>query len=164
MIICTENDEKFNIYKDRINNRKVIFTIKQIFKDNWNKFFSDNPNIKIRDIVYYNVNRMLKCKTTDLGFSYSSLISVRIPNSVKEIDYYLFYGCSNLKEIYFPSGVTILDQEGIFGNFSQGKIADGSIIYVPDEDTKNSLNEGTCTTCSYNSEWTTIIVDPTKFN
>ena len=69
MIICTENDEKFNIYKDRINNRKVIFTIKQIFKDNWNKFLSDNPNIKIRDVVYYNVNRMLKCKTTDLGFS-----------------------------------------------------------------------------------------------
>lgn len=92
MIICTENDEKFNIYKDRINNRKVIFTIKQIFKDNWNKFFSDNPNIKIRDIVYYNVNRMLKCKTTDLGFSYSSLISVRIPNSVKKLTIIYFMG------------------------------------------------------------------------
>ena len=69
MIICTENDENFNIYKDKINNRKVVFTIKQIFEDNWNKFLSDNPNIKIRDIVYSNVNRMLKCKTTDLGFS-----------------------------------------------------------------------------------------------
>ena len=69
MIICTENDEKFNIYKDRINNRKVIFTIKQIFNDNWNKFLFDNPNIKICDIIYYNVNRMFKCKTTDFVFS-----------------------------------------------------------------------------------------------
>lgn len=69
MIVCNENDEKFNIYKDKVKNRKVIFTIKQIFKDNWNNFLLDNPNIKIRDVVYSNVNRMLKCKTTLLGFS-----------------------------------------------------------------------------------------------
>lgn len=69
MIICTENDKNFNIYKDKVKNRKVIFTIKQIFEDHWNNFLLDNPNIKIRDVVYSNVNRMLKCKTTDLGFS-----------------------------------------------------------------------------------------------
>ena len=69
MIICTENDKNFNIYKDKVKNRKVIFTIKQIFEDHWNNFLLDNPNIKIRNVVYSNVNRMLKCKTTDLGFS-----------------------------------------------------------------------------------------------
>ena len=69
MIICTENDKNFNIYKDKVKNRKVIFTIKQIFEDHWNNFLLDNPNIKIRDVVYSNVNRMFKCKTTDLGFS-----------------------------------------------------------------------------------------------
>ena len=69
MIICTENDEDFINYYDKVKNRKVIFTIKQIFEDDWNYFLLDNPNIKIRDVVYSNVNRMLKCKTTDLGFS-----------------------------------------------------------------------------------------------
>ncbi len=96
------------------------------------------------------------------AFSYSSLTSVRIPNSVKEIDYCLFYACSNLKEIYLPSGVAILNQEGVFGN-SDNHIAEGSVIYVPDEDTKNSLKKD-CTVCSYSSKWTTVIVDPSKFN
>ncbi|MGN0973250.1 MAG: transposase [Bacilli bacterium] len=69
MIICTENDKNFNIYKDKVKKRKVVFTIKQIFEDHWNNFLLDNPNIKVRNVVYSNVNRMLKCKTTDLGFS-----------------------------------------------------------------------------------------------
>lgn len=69
MIICTENDKDFINYADMIKNRKIRFTIKQIFKDHWNDFLSNNPNIKIRDVVFSNVNRMLKCKTTDLGFS-----------------------------------------------------------------------------------------------
>ena len=32
-IICTENDKNFIKYKDIIKNRKVNFTIKQIFSD-----------------------------------------------------------------------------------------------------------------------------------
>lgn len=69
MIICTENDKDFINYADMVKNRKIRFTIKQIFKDHWDDFLSNNSNIKIRDVVFSNVNRMLKCKTTDLGFS-----------------------------------------------------------------------------------------------
>lgn len=69
MIICTENDKEFVNYSDKVKNRKINFTIKQIFKDHWNNLLLDNPGIKIRDIVYSNVNKMLKCKTIDLGFS-----------------------------------------------------------------------------------------------
>lgn len=69
MIICTENDKDFYKYKNLIKNRKVKFTIKQIFSDWWNKFLETYPNLKIRDVVFSNVNRMLKCKTPSLGFS-----------------------------------------------------------------------------------------------
>ena len=69
MIICTENDEEFINYSDKVKNRKITFTIKQIFKEHWNNFLLNNPGIKIRDVVYSNVNKMLKCKTIDLGFS-----------------------------------------------------------------------------------------------
>lgn len=67
MIICTENNKDFIKYEDKVKNRKTIFTIKQIFKDWWNKFLEAYPNISIRDVVFTNVSRMLKCKTWDLG-------------------------------------------------------------------------------------------------
>lgn len=69
MIICTENDKEFIKYESKVKNRKTIFTIKQIFKDWWNKFLEAYPNIKIRDVVFSNVDRMLKCKTWDLGYA-----------------------------------------------------------------------------------------------
>ena len=62
MIICTENDKDFYKFKDKVNNRKVIFTIKQIFKDWWNKFLVTYPNLNIRDVVFLNVERMLNVK------------------------------------------------------------------------------------------------------
>ncbi len=69
MIICTENDRNFIKYEAKIKNRKTIFTIKQIFKDWWNKFLEAYPNINIRDVVFTNVSKMLKCKTWDLGYA-----------------------------------------------------------------------------------------------
>lgn len=69
MIICTENDKDFIKYEAKVKNKKTIFTIKQIFKDWWNKFLETYPNINIRDVVFINVNRMLKCKTWDLGYA-----------------------------------------------------------------------------------------------
>lgn len=69
MIICTENDRDFIKYEAKVKNRKTIFTIKQIFKDWWNKFLEAYPNISIRDVVFTNVSRMLKCKTWDLGYA-----------------------------------------------------------------------------------------------
>ena len=79
MIICTENDKNFYKYKDKVNNRKVVFSVKQIFKDWWNKFLDTFPNFNIRDVVFSNVERMIKCKTWNLGFTIFSC-----PNCGKE--------------------------------------------------------------------------------
>ena len=69
MILCTENDREFINYEDKVKNRKTIFTIKRIFKDWWNKFLENYPNLNIRDVVFNNVERMLKCQTWDLGYA-----------------------------------------------------------------------------------------------
>lgn len=68
MIICTELDKNFIHFEDKVKNRKGSFTIKQIFKDWWNKFLDIYPNLNIRPIVFSNVDKVLKCKTRDLGF------------------------------------------------------------------------------------------------
>ena len=47
MILCTENDKDFIKYKDKVKNRKVLFTIKQIFKDWWYKFLDTYPNLDL---------------------------------------------------------------------------------------------------------------------
>lgn len=67
-IICTQDDELFNSYKDKVALRKVIFHIKDIFKDHWNNFLNEYPNFYIRETVFYNIKRLLKCKTAALGF------------------------------------------------------------------------------------------------
>jgi len=87
MIICTENDKNFIKYKDIVNNRKVVFSIKQIFKDWWHKFLDTYPNLNIRDVAFSNVERMLKCKTWDLGFAIFSC-----PISDKNFKQIRFYG------------------------------------------------------------------------
>ena len=79
MIICTENDKDFYKFKDKVNSRKVKFAIKQIIKDWWKKFLDTYPNLNIRDVVFSNVEKMLKCKTWDLGFAIFSC-----PNCDKE--------------------------------------------------------------------------------
>jgi len=68
-IICTEDDKNFIKYKDKINDRKVKFTIKQVFSDWWNLFLNNFSNLKIRDVVYKNVKKILQCKTFNLGYS-----------------------------------------------------------------------------------------------
>ena len=64
MIICTENDKDFIKYEAKVKNRKTIFTIRQIFKDWWNKFLEAYPNISIRDVVFTNV---VECLNVKLG-------------------------------------------------------------------------------------------------
>ena len=78
-IICTEDDKLFDKYKHSISNRKVIFHIKDIFIDHWNDFLNKFPLLNIRETVFYNVKRMLKCKTLDLGFDV-----FKCPNCGKE--------------------------------------------------------------------------------
>ena len=78
-IICTENDKLFESFKNNVSNRKVIFHIKDIFKDWWNNFLNEYSNFTIRDTVLYNVKRMLNCKTLALGFDV-----FKCPNCGKE--------------------------------------------------------------------------------
>lgn len=68
-IICTEDDKDFELYSDKVNNRKVVFTFKQIFFDWWDTFLIHHPNINIRDIVGESVNKLLTCGTLFAGFS-----------------------------------------------------------------------------------------------
>ena len=67
-IICTQDDSHFKDYENKISKREVIFNIKTIFKDHWNNFLNKFTKIIIRDTVFDNVKRMIKCKTLDLGF------------------------------------------------------------------------------------------------
>lgn len=88
MILCTQNDKEFNNYKDLIKRKKVVFTIKQIFSDSWDLFISQFQNIKIRNIVFKTVDRMLKCKTFELGFT-----CFKCPSCGKEK--ILFHSCKS---------------------------------------------------------------------
>lgn len=69
MILCTENDNNFINYKDKVKNRIVIFTIKQISKDWWNNFLDSYPNLNIRNIVFLNIERVLKCQHWDSEYA-----------------------------------------------------------------------------------------------
>ena len=53
MILCTENDNDFIKYKDKVKNRKVTFTIKRIFKDWWNKFLNNLEKIEVERCLLY---------------------------------------------------------------------------------------------------------------
>jgi hypothetical protein len=67
MIVCTSKDPEFNLYKNIIKDKKVKFTINQIFSDWWLDFLDAFPNLFIRNVVYQNISRMLACKTKELG-------------------------------------------------------------------------------------------------
>jgi hypothetical protein len=69
MIVCTQDDKNFFKFKDKVNCRKVRFTIKQIFSDWWDDFVEKHPKLKIRDVVFKNVRKILCCKTFFLGYS-----------------------------------------------------------------------------------------------
>ena len=67
-IICTQDDELFNEYKEKVSNRRVLFHIKDIFIDHWNNFLNKFSYFIIRQTVFDNVKKMIKCKTLELGF------------------------------------------------------------------------------------------------
>ena len=87
-IICTQDDILFKQYENHINDQKVKYHIKDIFKDYWNKFLKSYPNINIRETVFDNINKMLKCKTLDLGFDV-----FKCPNCGKEK--FCFHTCKS---------------------------------------------------------------------
>lgn len=69
MIICTEKDDNFKFYKDKVNDRKVSFHIKDIFKDHWNDYKIKFSNRKRRPIIDKIINTFLLCKSFNLGYS-----------------------------------------------------------------------------------------------
>lgn len=88
MIVSIENDKNYWKYKNKVKDKKTRFTIKEIFEDWWNKFCDKYENIKIRDVVIKNLDRMLKCKTKDAGFSL-----FKCPECGKEK--FLFHTCKS---------------------------------------------------------------------
>ena len=52
-----------------IKDKKAKFRLKDIFADNWDAFVDANPNLNIRPIVFYEVDRLISCKTSSLGYS-----------------------------------------------------------------------------------------------
>ena len=68
MIICTQDDIIFNKYKDAVNNRKVKFKIQVIFSKWWPIFLNKYKHLNIRPIVKESVDKMINCKTGNLGF------------------------------------------------------------------------------------------------
>lgn len=87
-VICTQDDMLFKQYENYINDKKVKYHIKDIFKDYWNKFLNSYPNINIRETVFENISKMLKCKTLDLGFDV-----FKCPNCGKEK--FCFHTCKS---------------------------------------------------------------------
>lgn len=61
-----------NEYIKRSNlkvNRKG-YSITDIFRDYWEPFLRDNPHLNIRESVFENVERILKCQTPELGYHF----------------------------------------------------------------------------------------------
>ena len=52
----------------------------------------------------------------------SRLVSITIPNSIKTIGKYAFYGCSSLTTINIPEGVTLIDDYTFYGCHSLSSI------------------------------------------
>jgi len=63
-------DNLLEFYNKNFHTDKSIkFRLKDIFSDNWDNFVRDNPNLPIRDVVFKEVERMINCKTSALGYS-----------------------------------------------------------------------------------------------
>ena len=62
-----EKIDSFNkiSYKDRTIN----FRLKDIFSNHWDNFLKNNSNLNIRPVVLKEVNKMISCRTSKLGYS-----------------------------------------------------------------------------------------------
>ena len=69
MIVCTGKDKEFNLYKDKVKDRKVNFHIKDIFNDHWDDYKVKFAHRKRRPIIDKVVNKFIICKTFLLGYS-----------------------------------------------------------------------------------------------
>ena len=69
MIVCTEKDDDFIIYKDKVKNRKVLYKIKDIFADWWDNYKIEFAHRKRRPIIDKVISKFLLCKSFELGYS-----------------------------------------------------------------------------------------------
>ena len=69
MIVCTDKDELFNIYKSKVKSRKVLFHIKDIFNDWWDDYKIKFKDRNRRPIIDKVVDKFLLCKSFLLGYS-----------------------------------------------------------------------------------------------
>ena len=60
---------KYLMFKEYPKNN--TYSIKDIFIEHWDNFciFAKDNNLNIRDIVYFEVAKMMKCRTKHLGYS-----------------------------------------------------------------------------------------------
>ena len=60
---------KYLMFKDYPKNN--TYSIKDIFIEHWDNFciYAEDNNLSIRDIVYFEVAKMMKCRTKHLGYS-----------------------------------------------------------------------------------------------
>ena len=62
--------EKIDFYnKISYKDRTINFRLKDIFSDHWNNFVKNNSNLNIRPVVLKEVNKMISCRTSKLGYS-----------------------------------------------------------------------------------------------
>lgn len=54
-----------NFYKDRT----IKFRLKDIFNDHWDNFIKENSHLNIRPVVLKEVDKMISCRTSTLGYS-----------------------------------------------------------------------------------------------
>jgi len=61
---------KYLMFKDFPKTKS--YSIRDIFIKHWHDFcnYADDNNLNIREIVYFEVAKMMKCRTSKLGFSY----------------------------------------------------------------------------------------------
>ena len=62
MTLCTEKDSNFIEYKDKIENRKITFPIKEILRL-VDCFLNIYLNLNIRDVVFLNVEKNIKASS-----------------------------------------------------------------------------------------------------
>lgn len=63
-IITTFHNEE-ELHNSFPNNRH--YDVKEIYEHYWDDFIKDNTDLNIRDTVFYNIERTLKCRTPKLG-------------------------------------------------------------------------------------------------
>ena len=63
-IIATFRNEE-DLHNSFPNDRH--YDVKEIYEYHWNNFVNDNPNLYIKDTVFYNIERTLKCRTPKLS-------------------------------------------------------------------------------------------------